>query len=315
MRPKDQDMFKKICDLSTNYMAVIILGIAVMALFIPQTALWVQTSWINYLLMLVMFGMGLTLNPKDFLMVLKRPREILIGGVAQFTVMPILAFMLGKVFGLDTALLAGVVLVGTCPGGTASNVMTYLAKGDVALSVGMTSVNTWLAPVLTPVMTYLFLRTSVDIDVLSMFFSIIQVVIVPIGLGLLMARGKLMRNVASCLPLISVVAIALIIASVVSHNAERILKTGCVIFAVVMLHNLLGYAAGFGLASVLRMKTAQRKAMSMEIGMQNSGLATSLAATSFPNLAMATVPGAIFSVWHNISGGILAAIFRKWKQE
>lgn len=307
-------MFEKICDFSTKYMAVIILVIAGLSLFIPKTALWIQSSWINNLLMLVMFGMGLTLNPKDFLMVLKRPREILIGTIAQFTIMPSLAFILGNLFGLDTALLAGVVLVGTCPGGTASNVMTYLAKGDVALSVGMTSVNTLLAPILTPLITYLFLRTSVDIDMLSMFFSIIRVVIVPIGLGLLITKlwKNLTQKAASYLPFVSVVAITLIIASVVSHNAERILQTGFVIFAVVILHNLLGYLAGFCTASLLHMNTSQKKAMSMEIGMQNSGLATSLAMTSFPSLAIATVPGAIFSVWHNISGGILASVFRKW---
>ena len=310
-------MLKKICNFATKYMAVIILVIAVMALFMPKTAMWVQTSWINNLLMLVMFGMGLTLNPKDFLMVLKHPKEILIGGVAQFTVMPILAFVLGKMFGLDTALLVGVILVGTCPGGTASNVMTYLAKGDVALSVGMTSVNTLLAPVLTPLITYLFLRTSVDMDVWAMFLSIIKVVIVPIGLGLLMTKlwKNLSEKASVYLPFISVVAIALIIASVVSHNATRILDTGFVIFAVVILHNLLGYVAGFSVATLLRMNPSKKKAMSMEIGMQNSGLATSLAMTSFPNLAMATVPGAIFSVWHNISGGILASVFRKWDKK
>ena len=298
-------------------MTAIILGVAGMALFVPKTALWIQTSWINNLLMIVMFGMGLTLNQKDFLMVFKRPKEILIGGMTQFTIMPILAFALGKVFGLDTALLAGVVLVGTCPGGTASNVMTYLAKGDVALSVGMTSANTLLAPILTPLITYLFLRTSIDINVLSMFFSIIKVVIVPIGLGLLMTKlwANLTQKASVYLPFISVMAITLIIAAVVAHNAEQILKTGLVIFAVVILHNLLGYAAGFGIASLLYMNASQKKAMSLEIGMQNSGLATSLAMTSFPNLAMATVPGAIFSVWHNISGGVLASVFRKWKDK
>jgi len=305
-------MLKKVCNFATKDMAALILIIAVVALFAPKTALWIQTSWINNLLMLVMFGMGLTLNPKDFLMVLKRPKEILIGGIAQFTIMPILAFILGKMFGLDTALLVGVILVGTCPGGTASNVMTYLAKGDVALSVGMTSVNTLLAPILTPLITYLFLRTSVDMDVGAMFFSIIKVVIVPIGLGLLITKfwKNLSEKASVYLPFISVVAIALIIASVVSHNAARILDTGLVIFAVVILHNLLGYVAGFSVATLLRMNPAKKKAMSMEIGMQNSGLATSLAMTSFPNLTMATVPGAIFSVWHNISGGILASIFR-----
>ena len=310
-------MFKKICDFSTKYMAIIILAVAVMALFIPKSALWVQTSWINNLLILVMFGMGLTLNPKDFLTVLRRPREILIGGVTQFTSMPILAFILGKAFGLDTALLAGVILVGTCPGGTASNVMTYLAKGDVPLSIGMTSVNTLLAPVLTPLITYLFLRTSVDIDVLAMFLSIIKVVIVPIGLGIFLTKiwHKQTQKVTSYLPFISVIAIALIISAVVSHNAARIWDTGSVIFMVVILHNLLGYAAGFGVASIFKMSLGKRKAVSIEIGMQNSGLATSLATTSFPHLAMATVPGAIFSICHNISGATLATIFRKWHEK
>ena len=295
-------------------MALIVLVVAAGSLLWPDVFGVIKTAWISYLLGVVMFGMGLTLNLHDFKIVFTRPRDVIVGCIAQFTIMPILAFTLGKLFGLDTALLAGVVLVGTCPGGTASNVMTYLAKGDVALSVGMTSVNTLLAPILTPFITYLFLKTSVDINVWAMFFSIIKVVIVPIGLGLLMTRlwGNLTQKAFTYLPFISVVAITLIIASVVSHNAKRILETGLVIFAVVILHNLLGYAAGFGIASVLHMKTSQKKAMSMEIGMQNSGLATSLATTSFPNLEMATVPGAIFSVWHNISGGILAAVFRKW---
>ena len=269
---------------------------------------------LNRLLMLVMFGMGLTLNPKDFLVVFAHPKEILVGSVAQYTIMPALAFMLGKLFGLDTALLVGVILVGTCPGGTASNVMTYLANGDVALSVGMTSINTLLAPILTPLITYLFLRTSVDMDVMAMFFSIVKVVLFPIGLGLLITKlwGNLTQKASAYLPFVSVVAIALIIACIVAHNAERILETGGIVFAVVILHNLLGYVAGFCIATLLRMNAAQKKAMSMEIGMQNSGLATSLAATSFPNLAMATVPGAVFSVWHNISGGLLASVFRKW---
>ena len=310
-------MFKKICDFSTKYMAIIILGVAGMALFVPKTTLWVQTSWISNLLMIVMFGMGLTLDLKNFVMVFKHPKEILIGGLTQFTVMPILAFILGKAFGLDTALLAGVILVGSCPGGTASNVMTYLAKGDVAFSVGMTSMNTLLALILTPLITYLFLRTTVDIDVLQMFLSIMKVVVIPIGLGIILTKvwKKQTEKIITCLPFISVIAIALIVASVVSHNAPQILDTGFVIFAVVILHNLLGYLTGLGIGYLAHMNLAKRKAISLEIGMQNSGLATSLAMTSFPHLAMATVPGAIFSIFHNISGGILASVFRKWKDK
>ena len=296
-------------------MAAIVLVIAALALFVPKTCLWIQTSWINYLLMLVMFGMGLTLKLDDFTIVFKRPKDIVIGCVAQFTIMPLLAFLLGKAFGLEAGLMAGVILVGTCPGGTASNVMTYLSKGDVALSVGMTSVNTVLAPFLTPAITYLLLKTTVSVDVVSMFVSIIKVVIVPIALGFLINGlwGKHTEKVADVLPLVSVTAIALIVAAVVSHNSARILETGAQVFAVVILHNLLGYAVGYLLALAFRMPMSRKKALAIEIGMQNSGLATSLAGTAFPGLAMATVPGAVFSVWHNISGALLANLFRRMK--
>ncbi len=305
---------KRISEFVGKYMAVIVLVVAALALFVPGTCLWVQTSWINYLLMIVMFGMGLTLKFEDFSIVFKRPKDIIIGCVAQFTIMPLLAFILGKAFGLEAGLLAGVILVGTCPGGTASNVMTYLSRGDVALSVGMTGVNTLLAPFLTPAITYLLLKTTVTVDPLSMFLSIIKVVIVPIALGFIINRfwGKYTEKVADVLPLVSVTAITLIVAAVVSHNSERILETGFVVFAVVILHNLLGYVVGFALGLVLKLPLPRKKALAIEIGMQNSGLATSLAGSAFPDLAMATVPGAIFSVWHNISGALLANIFRRF---
>ena len=304
---------KRISDFVGKHMAIIVLVVAALALFVPKSCLWIQTSWINYLLMVVMFGMGLTLKFGDFAVVFKRPKDIIIGCIAQFTIMPLLAFALGKIFGLETGLLAGVILVGTCPGGTASNVMTYLSKGDVALSVGMTSVNTLLAPLLTPAITYLLLKTTVSVDVLSMFLSIIKVVIIPIALGFIINRfwGKYTEKVSDVLPLISVVAITLIVAAVVSHNAERILETGAIVFVVVILHNVLGYILGFVLGLVLKLPMSKKKALSIEIGMQNSGLATSLAGSAFPDLAMATVPGAIFSVWHNISGALLANIYRR----
>ncbi len=300
-----------------KYMAFIVLAVAALSLFVPQSTLWIQTSWVNYLLMIVMFGMGLTLKIDDFKLVFTRPKDILIGCAAQFLIMPLLAFGLGKVFGLETALLAGVVLVGTCPGGTSSNVITYLSKGDVALSVGMTSVNTILAPFLTPAITYLLLKTSVEVDILSMFLSIIKVVIIPIALGFIINKffGKYTQKAVKVLPMISVIAICLIVAAVVSHNAEKILTTGAIVFVVVILHNLLGYACGFLLGKILRLNMSKTKALSIEIGMQNSGLATSLAGTAFPDLAMATVPGAIFSVWHNISGAILANIYNRMNND
>ena len=304
---------KKASDFVGRNMAWIVLIIAAAALLVPGTSLWIQTKWINYLLMIVMFGMGLTTKLSDFAIVFQRPRDIIIGCAAQFIIMPLLAFVLGKAFNLNDELLVGVVLVGTCPGGTSSNVITYLSKGDTALSVGMTSINTLLAPFLTPLLTYLYLRTSVSVDAKAMFLSIIQVVIVPIGLGVLVNRlfGKYTQRIRDSLPLVSVTAICLIVASVVSHNSAKILSTGAIIFVVVILHNLLGYLLGYLIGVLFKMDLPRKKAVAIEIGMQNSGLATTLAGSAFPNLTMATVPGAIFSVWHNISGAILAAWFNR----
>ena len=300
-----------------KYMAVIVLVVTAATLFIPQTGLWVSLSWINYLLMIIMFGMGLTLKFEDFKLVFVRPKDIITGCVAQFTIMPLLAFMLCKLFNLDAALMTGVILVGACPGGTSSNVITYLSKGDVALSVSMTSINTILAPVLTPLITYLLLSTTVNVDTYSMFISIINVVIIPIVLGFIINKffGTFTQKAIKVLPMVSVTGICMIVASVVSHNASKILSTGLIVFTVVILHNVLGYACGFGLGKILKFNVAKTKAVSIEIGMQNSGLATSLASTSFASLAMATVPGAIFSVWHNISGAILANIFNRWTEK
>jgi len=304
---------KKISDFISKYMAVIVLAVAALALFVPGTCLWIDTGWINYLLMIVMFGMGLTMKTEDFAVLFTKPRDMVIGCLAQFLIMPALAFGLGKAFGLNEELLVGVILVGTCPGGTSSNVITYLSKGDTALSVGMTSINTLLAPILTPALTYLYLRTSVHVDVKAMFISIIQVVLIPIGLGVLINRflGSRTEKIKDALPAVSVTAICLIVAAVVSHNSEKILTTGAIIFIIVILHNLLGYLCGFLIGVIFRMDIPRKKAISIEIGMQNSGLATSLAASAFPQFAMATVPGAIFSVWHNISGAVLAGILRR----
>lgn len=298
-------------------MAIVVLIVAAISLFIPKATLWIDTAWINYLLMIVMFGMGLTLKLEDFKIVFTRPKDIIIGCVAQFTIMPIIALLLGKIFGLEAGLLAGVILVGTCPGGTSSNVITYLSKGDVAFSVGMTSINTLLAPILTPAITYLLLNTTVKVDMLNMFISIVKVVIIPIALGFFINHflEEQTRKLVKALPIVSITAITLIVGSVVSHNAEKILSTGATVFTVVVLHNILGYGCGYLLGKLLKMPLPKVKAMSIEIGMQNSGLATSLASVSFSNLAMATVPGAIFSVWHNISGAILASIYKRQNEE
>ena len=308
---------EKINELTGKYMARIVLIVACISLFFPVCSLWIKTSWINYFLMIIMFGMGLTLKLSDFVLVLSRPKEIIIGSIAQYTIMPLLAFILSYLFHLDTALTAGVVLVGTCPGGTASNVITYLSKGDVAFSVCMTSINTLLAPFLTPIITYFILQTSVDVDINILFSGIISIVLVPIILGVIINKFfyKFSQKIVKILPSVSVFAICTVLASIVSHNAKMIYSSGIVIFVVVVLHNILGYLSGFFIAKTLKMNNAKIKAFSIEIGMQNSGLASGLANSAFQTLAGASVPGAIFSVWHNISGALLAYIYKHWNDK
>lgn len=311
------NFIEKLSGLVGKYMALIVVVVAGVALFMPETLIWIKTTWITTLLMIVMFGMGLTLSPEDFAIVFKRPKDVILGCAAQFVIMPFLAFALGKVFALEDALLVGVILVGTCPGGTASNVMTYLAKGDVALSVGMTSVSTLLAPILTPALTYMLLKETISVDTMAMFISIVKVVILPIGAGFIINKffHDATQKAVKALPLVSVAAIVMIVASVVAANSAKIMSTGLIVFTVVILHNILGYALGYSIAKLVKAPLAKKKAIAIEVGMQNSGLAASLAATSFPSLALATVPGAIFSVWHNISGAILANIFSAMEEK
>ena len=304
---------KTICHYISEYMGVLVLLSALAALFFPQWLATIPTKTINYMLGVVMFGMGLTLNLKDFEVVFSHPKDVVIGCLAQFTIMPLLAWLLSRLFGLDSALALGVILVGCCPGGTASNVITYLAKGDLALSVGMTGVSTLLAPLLTPLLTWGLAGHQINVDVVSMFLSILWVVIVPIALGLLIKRlaPRFTDEVVDYLPAFSSLAIAAIVAIIFSANAEKLMVGGWVIILVVMLHNLFGLALGYSLGKVLRLSQPKRKAISIEVGMQNSGLASSLAAMHFAAYPMATIPGAIFSVWHNLSGAVVARIYSR----
>jgi len=298
-------LLEQISNFVSRFMAVFVIAIAAVALFQPWTFLW-TVPYITILLGIVMFGMGMTLRFEDFRLVLERPKDVLIGTVAQFGIMPLLAWILAHAFSLPPELAAGVILVGTCPGGTSSNVMTYLARGDVALSVSMTMASTVLAPIMTPLLTLWLAGQWIDIPAGKMMISIAQVVIAPIVLGLLINHffERPVQKAIKVLPLISVVAIVLIVGAVVSANAARIMETGALIMVVVMCHNLLGYALGFSVAKLLHMDMAKVKAVSIEVGMQNSGLAASLALLHFG--AAAAIPGALFSVWHNISGSLAA---------
>lgn len=304
---------KKLSNFFGQNMAVIVIAVAALALLAPGSVSFIKTSYVNTLLGIVMFGMGLTLRPGDFKVVFSRPKDVVLGCIAQFTIMPLLAFLLTRLFRLSPELAIGVILVGTCPGGTSSNVMTYLSKGDVPLSVGMTAVSTVLAPFLTPLLTYVYAGAKVDVNMASMFLSIIKVVIVPIAAGFIINHffSRFTQNVVEILPLISTTAIVAIVAAVVSANSSKIMTSGLLIVGVVILHNVLGYFLGFSIGKLLKLDSSKCRAISIEVGMQNSGLATSLAATHFAQYPLATIPGAVFSVWHNISGAVLANIYAR----
>ena len=303
---------KKICDFIARWMGLLVVIVAAVSLLIPASFSWIDTWSINPLLGVIMFGMGLTLSPHDFHIVLSRPKDILIGCLAQFTVMPLLAWGLAWVFALPKELALGVMLVGCCPGGTASNVITYLAKGDLALSVGMTAASTLLAPILTPLLVWLLAGTMVDVDTLGMLQSIVYVVIAPIIVGLLCQSflPKLTKSVVPYLPAFSSIVIAYVVGIVVSHNADRLLVGGLIVIIVVMLHNLLGLSTGFLIGKLIHLPKPKCVALSIEVGMQNSGLASSLAVLHFAAYPLAAIPGAIFSVWHNISGALAAKLYQ-----
>lgn len=303
----------KICKLISDYMGVLVLLSAVLALATPSTFSGVKPSVINPLLGLVMFGMGMALRIEDFRIVFSRPRDIAIGCLAQFSVMPLLAWVLSRLFALDEALTVGVVLVGCCPGGTASNVITYLAKGDLALSVGMTATSTVLAPFVTPLLVWLLVGQTVDVQVAGMLLSILWVVILPIVAGLLAKWlwPKFTERATAYLPALSSLAICAIVLIIIAANASKLLEGGLIIILVVMLHNLCGLSLGYVIGRLLHLPAAKRKAVSIEVGMQNSGLASSLATLHFAAYPMATIPGAIFSVWHNISGAVVARLYAR----
>lgn len=263
------------------------------------------------LLGLVMFGMGATLLPRDFAGVVRRPAALALGTLLQFGGMPALAFATARLLALPQELAVGLVLVGSCPGGTASNVICYLARADVALSITLTAVSTLLAVVATPLLTGFWVGTEVDVDVVGMMASIFRIVLVPVTLGVALNAwlGARLAPVKTFLPLVSVAAIALIIAIVVALSRERLAELSGLLVAAVALHNAAGLVLGYGACALLGLPESQRRTLSIEVGMQNSGLAVALAVKHFS--ALAALPGALFSVWHNLSGSLLAAFWSR----
>lgn len=298
-----------VLDAVSHGMAALVLLAGAAAMAWPEaTKAAVPTSCVPWLLGAVMFGMGLSLRGRDFALVLRRPRDVAVGVAAQFVCMPLLAWALSKALGLPPELALGVVLVGACPGGTASNVIAYLARGDVALSVSMTACSTLLAPLATPAIVWLLAGKSVDVDTVKMFLDIVKIVIAPIVVGV--AANELLpcfaARIRRAMPAFSAVVVAVIVAGVVAAGAERIRTTAGLVALAVVLHNGLGLALGWGVGRLFRMDAARRRTLAIEVGMQNSGLAVSLAAMHFAAMPLAAVPGALFSVWHNVSGALFA---------
>lgn len=304
---------KQVRNFITRWMGLMVLLVAILSLLAPASFVWIDTTFINPMLGVIMFGMGLTLSPNDFSIVLKRPKDLLVGCLAQFTVMPLLAWMLTVAFSLPKELALGVILVGCCPGGTASNVITYLAKGDLALSVGMTACSTLIAPFATPFLVWLMAGTMVEVDTLGMFLGILYVVIAPIIAGLLCQHflPHFTKTITPYLPALSSITIAFVVGIVVSHNADRLMLGGFLVILVVILHNILGLLLGLLIGFLLRLPKPKCIALCVEVGMQNSGLASSLAVMHFAAFPLATIPGAVFSVWHNISGALTARFFQR----
>lgn len=263
------------------------------------------------LLALVMFMMGLTLGSEDFKRIKADPRPVLVGVATQFLLMPVLAITLAHMLQLSTQLTAGLVLVGSCAGGTASNVITYLARGDVALSISMTVTSTLTGVILTPLLCTFYLSQSVEVDSMGMLVSIVQMVLVPVLLGALINHylpGTVAR-IEALLPSLAIAIILVIIGTVVALNAERLLHVGFLTLIAVMLHNTLGLMGGYYIGRLFGFDLKQSHTIAIEVGMQNSGLGVALALQFFS--ATAALPGAIFSVWHNISGSILASLWSR----
>lgn len=259
----------------------------------------------------IMFGMGMTLTRADFKRVVLRPHEVALGVFAQYGIMPFVGFVIARFLRLEPLIAVGVVVVGSCPGGTASNVITYFARGDVALSVTMTSVSTLLSPVFTPALVYLLAGKWVEVPVMRLFLFTLQIVLFPVALGVFVRGllGSRVNRVLGALPVISSITIIFIVGVIIGASADSLHEVGLRTIAAVVIHNTVGLFLGFLLARLLGMEASKARAVAIEIGMQNSGLGVAIAKSHFG--VIAALPSAIFSAWHNISGSVLAWWWRR----
>ncbi|MCQ2225368.1 MAG: bile acid:sodium symporter family protein [Paludibacteraceae bacterium] len=317
------ESMQKASKILATYTSPFIIAIAILTFFFPSLFAWVSGYRQTAILGLIMLSMGMTLTTQDFKILASRPTDILIGTVAQYTIMPCIAWSLCKIFHLDEALAIGIILVGCCPGGVSSNIMSYLCKGDVAFSIGMTTVSTILAPFVTPLLVLLLANKTVNVDAVGMFLNILIVTIIPILNGFLLnykfGSSKSFPSIQSIMPGFGVICLACIVGGVISSVHGYLVDNGIMLFlwtfCVVFCHNSLGYVIGYMAGQLFHFGKAQNRTISIEVGMQNAGLATNLSTNFFmATLPLAVVPCAISCVWHSISGTLLAAFFM-WREK
>ena len=287
---------QKVSKFLSDYTSIVVIAIAVVTFFLPSMMGWVNLALFtdmvsnkftcqSIIIGIIMFSMGLTLTTEDFRILAQRPFDICVGAVAQYLIMPFLAFALSKVLNLPDGIALGLILVGCCPGGVSSNIMSYLCGGDVAFSVGMTTV------------------------------SIIETVILPVGVGFLLnyllGKNKTFRELQKVMPGVAVLGLACVVGGVVSSQGAKFFQSGVVIFVAVLLHNGLGYLLGYGAGKLVGMNTSKKRTISIEVGMQNAGLATNLATTTaqFASTPESAIICAVSCTWHSISGTLLAGLF------
>lgn len=300
-----------------GHASVFIIAIAMITFLLPELFQWVRGNTQTVILGLIMLTMGLTLTTNDFRILVHRPLDIFIGACAQFMIMPVVAYTLVNLFHMEPALALGVLLVGCCPGGVSSNIMSFLCKGDVAFSVGMTCASTLLAPVMTPLLMQLTAGEIIEIDTIGMFLNILIVTIIPVGIGCLLnyryASQPVFPTLQSLMPGVSVTCLACIVGGVISTVHDDLIAGGWLLFGwtflIVFCHNSLGYLLGWLTGKVAGFNTAKQRTLSIEVGMQNAGLATVLAGTFFAAQPLSVLPCAISCAWHSISGTILAGFY------
>ena len=294
----------------TLWFPALALMVSVLGVYAPALLAGLKPAIVP-LLGVVMFGMGMTLSARSFAAVIARPGVVALGLALQYLLMPALAWLIGRAFGLSFPLLLGLVLVGSCPGGTASNVICYLAKGDVALSITLTTLSTLLAVIATPWLTWLYMGESVSVPTWAMLLSILKVIIAPVLLGVAVNAwiGPRLNPLVRVFPIISMAAILLIIGIIVSVNQAHLAEVALPVVAAVTAHNLCGLIGGYWLARLVGLDAVTCRTLSLEVGMQNSGLGVALAVKHFS--ALAALPGVLFSIWHNLSGATLAAIWAR----